>query len=130
MSKAAYPASQHDRPHARIYHHWLNHPSWRKLSPRAFKIITYLLASYRPNKPNAFPVGERRLLRECGCAAKSSRSAISELLDGGFLREERRGRNRGCGSGRERVISLTMYDTETTCGDPDLPIKVWQASQK
>jgi len=51
-------------------------------------------------------------------------------MAGGFLREERKGGNRGNAAGRERVASLTRYDTEAAAGDPDLPIKRWERRMK
>lgn len=62
----------------------------------------------------------------CGCAPATARKAIDELIAGGFLREERKGRNRGKAASRERVVALTRYDTETAPGDPNLPIKLWR----
>ena len=130
MSRPTYPSSRHDRPHARIYDHWLNHPAWQNLSPPAFKIITILLASYRPDKPNVFPVGERRMAGMCGCAPATAKKAVAELIAGGFLRQERKGRSQGDAASRERIASLTQYDTETAAGDPNLPIKTWAKGMK
>lgn len=126
MSQPTYPSSRHDRPHARIYDHWLRHPAWQKLSPPAFKIITILMAQYRPANPNLYPVGERRIADLCGCSPYSAKNAINELIKGGFLRVEQKGRSRGNARGRERMASLTRYDTETTTGNPDLPIELWK----
>jgi DNA-binding MarR family transcriptional regulator len=130
VSQPTYPCSRHDRPHARLYDHWMQHPAWRTLSPPAFKIISLLLASYRPANPNAFPVGQRRMADMCGCAPNTAKKAIDELIEGGFLREERRGRSRGNAASRERVASLTRYDSDTHIGDPDLPIKTWKQRKK
>lgn len=89
-----------------------------------------LLASYRPDKPNAYPVGERRMARRCGCAPATARKAVDELMARGFLRQERKGGNRGNAASRERVASLTRYDTEAVAGDPNLPIKTWKRCMK
>ena len=130
MSQPTYPSSRHDRPHARIYDHWLKHPAWSKLSPTAFKIIVILLASYRPDGYNVFPVGERRMAEMCGCAPATAKKAIDELIAGGFLKEERQGRSRGNAASRERIASLTRYHTETRAGDPNLPIKIWRKNSQ
>ncbi|RIJ23961.1 hypothetical protein D1224_06850 [Henriciella barbarensis] len=130
MSQPTYPSSRHDRPHARIYDHWLKHPSWINLSGQAHKIISMLKASFRPDQPNAFPVGERRIAEMSGCAPRTAKLAIDELIASGFLRVERAGRNRGAAVGRERVVSLTCKDTETAAGDPDLPLKLWRQTMK
>jgi len=130
VSQPTYPSSRHDRPHARLYDHWLQHPAWGTLSPPAFKIIVMMLAAYRPDKPNAYPVGGRRMARRCGCAPATATNAIDELIAGDFLREERKGGNRGNAASRERVASLTRYDTETAAGDPNLPIKTWKRRMK
>ncbi|WP_417490412.1 hypothetical protein [Maricaulis sp.] len=108
----------------------MNHPAWQKLSPPAFKIITILLASYRPNKPNVFPVGERRMAGMCGCAPATAKKAVDELIAGGFLRQERQGRSQGGAASRERIASLTRYHTETAVEDPDLPMKTWKQNMK
>jgi hypothetical protein len=108
----------------------MRHPAWGTLSPPAFKIIGMLLASYRPANPNKFPVGERRMADLCGCAPATARKAIDELVAGSFLKEERKGRSRGNVASRERVASLTRYNTDTTVGDPDLPLKAWEKRMK
>jgi hypothetical protein len=130
MSQPTYPCSRHDRPHARIYDHWLKHPVWINLSSPASKIITTLKASFRPDKPNAFPVGERRIAQMTGCAPRTAKRAIDELIATGFLRVEQAGRNKGDAVGRERVVSLTCKDTETAAGDPELPFKLWRQKMK
>jgi len=108
----------------------MQQPAWRTLSPPAFKIIAILMASYRPDNPNAFPVGQRRMADMCGCASATAKKAIDELVAGGFLREERRGRSQGSAASRERVASLTRYDTDAIAGDPDLPIKTWKRGKE
>lgn len=130
MTDALYSVRRKDRPHARVYHHWLEHPSWKELSPSAFKVIVHLMAEYRPDQPNVFGVGERRMANLIGCGKVMAKKAIDELVEGGFLRVERRGRNSGTPLGRERAVSLTRYDTETAAQDPELPIKSWQRKQK
>ena len=130
MSYALFSVRRKDLPHARIYDHYLQHPSWRALSAAAFKVIVMLMASYRPDDANLFPVGESRIADMVGCAPATAKKAIDELIAGGFLRVEQKGRNRGNASGRERIVSLTQYDTETAVGDPGLPVKTWQRKQK
>ncbi len=61
-----------------------------------------------------------------GVSPAAATKAVTELINAGHLRVERRGRNHGCTATRERVVSLTRHDTETAKGDPDLPIKLWQ----
>ncbi len=60
----------------------------------------------------------------------TSPKIVDELVKKGYVREERKGRNRGMVKTRERVISLTRYDTETHAGDPTLPQKVWQKNRR
>jgi|GEM_PF-2813814 len=60
---------------------------------------------------------------------KTAKRIVDELIEAGHLIEERKGRNRGMVKTRERVVSLTRYDTETGKGDPNMPIKVWRTSQ-
>ncbi|MFC7291717.1 helix-turn-helix domain-containing protein [Hirschia litorea] len=126
MSQALYPNSQHDRPHVRLYDHHCKHAAWIGLSPVAFKIISFLLASYRPANDNSFPVGERRVSEACGVGRASVKNAIDELIEKGHLKLERKGRSFGDSRTRERVVSLTRFDTVTCAGDPDLPLKVWR----
>ncbi|WP_348764426.1 hypothetical protein [uncultured Henriciella sp.] len=66
----------------------------------------------------------------CGCSPSTAKRSINELIAGGFLKEERKGRNQGHARSRERIVSLTRYDTETKAGDPNLPIKLWRESNK
>ena len=61
-----------------------------------------------------------------GVSDATAAKAVNELINGGHLRVERRGRNIGRVATRERIVSLTRHDTETAKGDPDLPIKLWR----
>lgn len=128
MSTPLYKSSRHDRPHARQYCHHLNHPAWRDLSPIAFKLLTYLFSEYRPDKDNCFPVGARRVGKLISCSPAAANRAVDELIETGHLRIERRGSNIGHVATRERVVSLSRYDTATRKGDPEFPIKVWRES--
>ncbi|WP_139792260.1 hypothetical protein [Henriciella litoralis] len=129
-SKAVFPLKRRDMPHARIFDHWMHHPAWMELTSPAFKIIVMLMTSYRPDKPNIFPVGERRVSAMSCCPPRTAKKAIDDLIERGFLRVEQTGRNRGKAVGRERIVSLTHYDTETAAGDPMWPITLWQRRQK
>lgn len=126
MSEPLYKASRNDRPHARMYDHHLQHESWRSLSPCAFKLITYLLAAYRPDKPNSFPVGARRVALMIGVSEAAARKAVQELIEKGHVKQERKGSNYGRVATRERIVSLTRYDTEASVGDPELPTSTWR----
>lgn len=126
MSTPLYKSSRHDRPHARLYGHHLNHPAWRSLSPAAFKLVSYLTADYRPEKPNSFPVGARRVSLMIQVSQPTATKAVDELIRAGHLRLERPGTSIGRVSTRERVVSLTRYDSETAKGEPDLPKKLWK----
>jgi len=126
VSQPLYKSSRHDRPHARIYDHHVSHPAWASLSGNAFKLIAFLFAKYRPEKPNSFPVGARRVAGMIGISESVAAKAVQELIDTGHLRQERKGLNLGRVATRERIVSLTRYDTETSAGDPDLPIAVWK----
>jgi hypothetical protein len=126
MSIAHYGSSRHDRPHARLYDHHMAHPAWIGLSANAFKLITRLMAMWRPNKPNSFPAGGKTISELIGVDQKTVTRLVNELVEKGHLRIERNGRNRGQVKTRERVVSLTRYDTETSVGDPSYPIQVWR----
>lgn len=125
MSTPLYPSSRLDRPHARLYCHQLNHPAWRSLSPVAFKLLYYLTADYRPEKPNSFPAGTRRVSLMIEVSERAAAKAVDELINTGHLRLERPGTSIGRVATRERVVSLTRYHTETAKGEPDLPKKLW-----
>lgn len=130
MSGSLYPSSRHDRPHARLYDHDLNHPAWLELSGNAFKLIARLLAMYREQSPNCFPVGGATVAKLISVDEKTGRKLVDELIEAGHLHEERRGRNSGMVKTRERVVSLTRYDTETRVGNPALPIELWRKRMK
>lgn len=104
----------------------MSHPAWISLSGNAFKLIALLFAKYRPEKPNSFPVGSRRVAGMIGVSESVAAKAVNELIDTGHLRQERKGRNLGRVATREKIVSLTRYDTETSAGDPDFPIAVWR----
>lgn len=126
MSKPLYPSSRHDRPHARIYDHYVSHPSWTSLSGNAVKLLVTLLAKYRPTSPNVFAAGGKTVGELIGVSPPTAIRVVDELIDKGHLHEERRGRNSGVVATRERVVSLARYDTETRVGDPELFIKRWR----
>lgn len=126
MSGPIYPSSRHDRPHARIYDHDLQHPAWKQLTPVAFKLAVALLTRYRPNNPNCFPVGARRISEMILVSPSCAKRAVDELINAGHLNVERKGRAQGRTGSRERMVSLTRYATETRAGDPELPVKVWE----
>ena len=130
MSRSHYPSSRHDRPHARIYDHDLAHPAWIALSGNAVKLIARYLAMYREQKPNSFAAGGATVSKLIGVDEKTGRKLVDELIRAGHLREERRGRNRGTIKTRERVVSLTRYDTDASAGNPALPTQVWRRSKK
>lgn len=130
MSVPHFPASRHDRPHARLYDHDLTHPAWKGLSGNAFKLICCLMAKWRPDRPNSFPVGGNTVAKLIDVDPKTAKKLVDELIEKGHVREERKGRNRGLVKTRERVVSLTRYDTETIAGDPSLPIKIWKLNRK
>lgn len=100
------------------------------LSGNAVKLIARYLAMYREQFPNSFAAGGATVGKLIGVDEKTGRKLVDELVAAGHLREERRGRNRGMVKTRERVVSLTRYDTETHVGDPALPIKVWRQRKK
>lgn len=130
MSKPLYPSSRHDRPHARLYDHDFNHPAWKALSGNAFKLISFLLAQYRPNKPNSFAVGGASVAKLINVSEKTGPRLVDELIAAGHLQEERKGRNRGSVKTRERVVSLTRFHTDMRDGDPSLPIRKWKQAKK
>ena len=108
----------------------MTHPAWEALSPVDFKIIAYLLAEYRLEKPNSFPAGGKRIGLAIGVSEATANKGVIELIEKGHCTVERAGRNRGQKGTRERVVSLTRWDSDTRKGDPDLPIKVWRKMQK
>lgn len=126
MSAPLYPSSRHDKPHARMYDHHLQHPAWRSLSGNAFKLNVMLLAQFRPNMSNSFPVGAATVSLMLNISEKTAKKVVDELIEKGHLWEQREGRNRGLVKTRERVASLTRYDTESQAKDPELPIIIWQ----
>ena len=73
-----------------------------------------------------FEAGGARLGQAVGVSEKTARAAVDELIEKGHLTEERKGRTIGQRNSRERMVSLTRYDTETRKGAPDWPIEVWR----
>ena len=126
MATALYPRESRDKPHARLYDDDLNHPAWRTLSALAHKVITHLMAQYRPKNPNAFRAGNQYIASLVNTSRSGANRAIKELIDTGHLTLERKGRIMGAKSNRERVVSLTRFPTETRAGDPTYPLKVWE----
>ena len=74
--------------------------------------------------------GQSERLSGWSATSATAKKAIDELIEGGFLREERRGRSRGNAASRERVASLTRYNTDAIAEDPDLPMKTWERRKK
>lgn len=129
MSRAEYPNSQHDSPHARIYDRHMRQSPWKDLSGNAFKLLVMWLAAWRPSELNYIPAGGKRVGELIGVSENTGRTVVDELIAFGHVREERRGRNSGRVGTRERVVSLTRHDTETLEGDADWPLKLWRKRQ-
>lgn len=108
-----------DRPHARVYHYWLNLPAWATMSVHAKCLLIELLARYRPDEPNSFPLPNAEAARWLACAPNTAARAIAELTERGWIVIERRGTMRGSRSARCRVVSLAAYpsDTRVACMD-------------
>jgi hypothetical protein len=96
----------------------------------AFKLITFLLAGYRLEAPNSFAAGGKRLGLAIDVSEGTANKALDELIEKGHCIVERPGRNRGHKGTRERVVSLTRWDSDARKGDPDLPNKIWQRTHK
>jgi DNA-binding transcriptional MocR family regulator len=98
-----------DKPHARIYRHWLDLPSWTTLTAVAQSLIVNLMASYRPQEPNRFEISDRAATALVRCSRNTAAKAMAELEDRGWLRVIRVGRMRGPKAKRASVYVLTAF---------------------
>lgn len=105
-----------DKPHARIYRHWMDLPAWTTLTPLAQALITNLITRYRPHEPNLFELSDRTVTTLVRCARNTARKALHDLEDRGWLRVVRVGRMSGPKAKRASVYVLTAFPAEA--GEP------------
>lgn len=101
-----------DRPHARIYRHWMDLPSWTTLTPLAQSLIVNLMTRYRPQEPNLFEISDRTATTLARCSRNTASKALAELEDRGWLRVVRVGRMRGPKAKRASAYALTAFPEE------------------
>jgi hypothetical protein len=113
---------RHEPAHARIYSHWIHTPAFATLTPHAGWLLVLIMTEYRPQRPNLFPLSNRRAASMLSCAQNTAAKAIGQLLERGLINLERRGGMRGATSARGRFVSLAMFPTESRAGDRDVAL--------
>lgn len=101
-----------DRPHARIYRHWMDLPAWTTLTAVAQSLIVNLMTRYRPHEPNQFEISDRTATTLVRCSRNTASKALAELEDRGWVRVVRVGRMRGPKAKRASIYTLTAFAEE------------------
>ncbi|HEY8007156.1 MAG TPA: hypothetical protein VIF02_04135 [Methylocella sp.] len=104
-------ATKHaDRPHARIYHHWLDLPAWKAMRGEAQLLLVHMLATFRPafNSRLEWPLTRVQEVLRCGRSTASE--ALTDLEKNGWVKVCRVGRFSG--SRKPSLYRLTMFGSE------------------
>lgn len=97
------------RPHARIYRHWLDSEPWRGLPGSSVKLLVHLLASWRPNLPPGRGLSDAEGARILVCNPDTAARSIRKLAEAGFIHIPRPGGFTGPRSVRTRAITIATY---------------------
>lgn len=100
-------------PHARIEAKWIGMACWRSLSGNEAKLLVELLAQYRPDQPNCFELSNSEVARRLRCSRRTANRVVDRLAKIGWIRVERHGGVRGKQRVRSRMVSLSLYHTDT-----------------
>jgi hypothetical protein len=104
-----------DRPHARIYAHWRQYPTWRALSLVSRALLVEIMLEYRPGSNGRLEWSCRKAAQTIGVSKDSGARALTQLELLGWLKVERVSKFGGR-NGPARY-ALTMFANDIT-GDP------------
>lgn len=107
-----------DSNHARIYAKWRNLPAYKSLSLKAKNLLESLLWEYRPSHANIWHATDAAVALRLDCSLPTAGRAVRELIEKGWLREERAGGLSGPRSQRSRYVSLSQYPTAARPAQP------------
>ncbi|MDI9848976.1 hypothetical protein QM467_13010 [Rhodoblastus sp. 17X3] len=107
MAKATKHA---DRPHARIYAHWLELPAWLAIRREAQLLLVHMLCDYRPAKNSRLEWSLTRVQKAVGCSRTIASESLTDLEKNGWLAVCRVGRFSG--SRQTSLYRLTMFPSE------------------
>ena len=104
-----------DRPHARIYAHWLELPAWKAIRREAQLLLVYMLCDYRPAKNSRLEWSLTRVQTVLHCSRTIASESLTDLEKNGWIAVCRVGRF--AGSRQASLYRLTMHASEAE----DLP---------
>jgi hypothetical protein len=90
---------------------WNKLPALHSLSANGWLLLYSLLIEYRPDKPNIWHMTDEVAALRLGCSMPTAGKVVRELIEKGWLREERAGGLSGPRQARSRVVSLSQYKT-------------------
>lgn len=79
------------------------------MSTDARCLFTELLAEYRPDRGNQFPLSSRKVCKRLGVGKSAASRCIKELVERGWLIEVNPGRLRGAHSTRTKTVSIAHF---------------------
>jgi DNA-binding transcriptional regulator YhcF (GntR family) len=104
-----------DKPHARIYHYWLELPAWQTLSAQGKALLIIMSAIYRPTMP-VISMTDRTAAALIPCSRATAAKVLAELEDKGWIRVERVGAR--CKAGEKRRGSAFRLTTQPFIDEP------------
>ncbi len=104
-------ATKHtDRPHARIYHHWMALPAWKAMRNEAQLLLVYMLAEFRPSLNSRLEWTLTRVQEVLRCSRSTASDCLTDLEKNGWIKVCRVGLFSG--SRKPSLYRLTMYRSE------------------
>jgi hypothetical protein len=99
-----------DRPHARIYQHWLDLPAWKAMRGEAQLLLVHMLAEFRPSMNSRLEWPLTRVQEVLRCSRSTASESLVDLEKNGWIKVCRVGRFSG--SRKPSLYRLTMFGSE------------------
>jgi hypothetical protein len=79
-------ATKHaDRPHTRIYQHWLSLPTWKAMRGEAQLLLLHMLTEFRPAMNSRLEWPLTRVQRVLHCSRSTASQSLTDLEKNGWI---------------------------------------------
>ena len=99
-----------DRPHARIYQHWVDLPAWKAMRREAQLLLVYMMVEFRPAMNSRLEWSLTRVQQVLRCSRSIASESLTDLEKNGWIKVCRTGRFSG--SRKPSLYRLTMFGSE------------------